>query len=111
MIEESYWFIRFSVFINTTSGSLQEEVRGNSVHTLKSKSFLPRVVSDSLMDYYKIWMSEKGQVVKDISCHIDFVLEIDRDGVTDFDGNRIPCGSLGSYSIMSTYYSKQITLA
>ncbi|OHA87313.1 MAG: hypothetical protein A3A96_04105 [Candidatus Zambryskibacteria bacterium RIFCSPLOWO2_01_FULL_39_39] len=83
-MEQTYWFIRFSVFFTLDPDEGLNEIRGNAVFTLKSKSFLPGSIISDLQNFYKSELAKKRRVMKEIEVYIDSVLEVDQDGATDF---------------------------
>ncbi len=112
-MEESYWFLRFSVFFTADSNEKTDEIKGNAVFVLKSKSFLPATVIDSLKNFYKKELSKKRKVVAEIEVYLDFVLQIDQAGVTNFSMIGLTSGDsiVTRSEIVSRHYSLETRVA
>lgn len=108
-MQESYWFIRFSVFFDTDPIKSMEEIKGNAVYTLKTKSFLPGVVISKLKSFYQETLPQKGiKAITELEVYIDFVLEINKEGADDFAGMKFFAEhAFVHHSIISRHYSQK----
>ena len=107
-MEESYWFIRFSVFLTLDPNEEMSEIRGNAVFTLESKSFLPGSVISDLKDFYKKELAKNWREIKEIEIYIDSVLQIDQAGAADFSLIGMTTCFVRDRKIVSRHFAQKI---
>ncbi len=79
----SYWFVSFSLFYNDSQKGVVE-VKGNSVHELNTKTFMPGCVIKKISQGIEEEKAKKGSVITDSWVLLHSVVEIDEHGFADF---------------------------